>query len=100
MQLPWPPGIHRDAQSSLRSSTKHLPARRPGLRMDRIDMELLGPSVHPRVHAAEEPVPPEDREHIGPEFPFVFRQEVFVDIVEPEQSARSFSDGKEVVEGS
>src|SRR6266566_4880800 len=46
----------RNRLSDLRRNI--FPARRPGLRMDRIDVELPGPSVHLRVHPADEPVTP------------------------------------------
>src|SRR5437867_5035271 len=71
-----------------------------GLRVDRIDQEALVLPVHPRVHPADEPVTPEDGEDIGPEFSFVWRQVVFMDIVEAEHSVHSVLAGDQIVEGS
>src|SRR5881409_1536469 len=71
-----------------------------GLRVDRTDQEALVLPVHPRVHPADEPVTPENGEHIGPEFSFVWRQIVFMDIVEAEHSVYSVLFGDQIVEGS
>src|SRR6266542_107656 len=64
------------------------------LRVDRLDQELLVLLVEEQINSADEPVPPQDRVHEGPEFPFVRRQEVFVDVVEAKQSIRPAQIGR------
>src|SRR2546430_742787 len=73
-------------------------AWRARLRVDRIDQELLARPVHLRVNPTDEPITPEDGEHVGPEFSFGFRQELFVDVAEAEESTRPLLDGQHVVE--
>src|SRR5256885_12581872 len=49
-----------------------LVAGRARLCMDRIDYEPFVLPIHPRVNPADEPVAPQDGEHVGPEFSLVF----------------------------
>src|SRR5690242_15160015 len=50
------------------------------------------------VDSSDEPVPPDDRQHVGAELSFLLRQELLQDVFEPEQALQPPA-AEDVVEG-